>query len=33
MEINQNTIRGLQTEFGEAFYLLDGAQQLYSQTL
>lgn len=26
MEINQNTIRGLQTEFGEAFYLLDSAQ-------
>ena len=26
MEIDQNTIRGLQTEFGEAFYLLDSAQ-------
>ena len=26
MEINQNTIRGLQNEFGEAFYLLDSAQ-------
>ena len=24
--MNQNTIRGLQTEFGEAFYLLDSAQ-------
>lgn len=26
MEINQNTIRGLQAEYGEAFYLLDSAQ-------
>ena len=26
MEINQNTIRGLQSEYGEAFYLLDSAQ-------